>query len=181
MDFWLDLLSNTLATFIGAGLGVWGALWLSGREKRNEVLKEKAEELERRGKVLSIIEVELTKNYYELIRPFPGDYEKSILYTYLKDESWRALSEGGEIECITDPQMLDKISHAYYCIRSVQKVSELYANLTMKGAKFASPFHINALSKQFTESVASAIHYINDILELEDNQDTNEQESIVVE
>jgi hypothetical protein len=55
IEFWQSFVSNTFATFIGAGLGVLGALWLSGYQ-------EKSSEKERKKKILRLLFHELLVN-----------------------------------------------------------------------------------------------------------------------
>jgi hypothetical protein len=43
--------------------------------------------------------------------------EEFITRAQLKNETWRAFAEGGELAWIDDPELLDSISHAYFAVR----------------------------------------------------------------
>jgi hypothetical protein len=44
----------------------------------------------------------------------------------LQDEAWRAFSDGGELEWISDPALLSVLSEAFALISSVKKLGEWY-------------------------------------------------------
>jgi len=127
VEFWQSFVSNTLATFIGAGSGVLGALWLSRYQERSS-------EKERKKKILRLIQNELLGNVVQL-----SGFQKSevkhrealTLSALLRNESWKAFSDGGELEWIKDPNLLDDLSEAYFAIRSVMNLSDKYCQVSM--------------------------------------------------
>jgi len=100
-EFWQSFVSNALATCIGAGLGVLGALWLSRYQ-------EKSSEKERKKKILRLLFNELLGNLTQLsaFQKSQIKYREALtLSALLRNESWRAFSDGGELEWIKDPQL----------------------------------------------------------------------------
>ena len=125
--FWFDFLSNTMATIIGLVVGIPVAIFLSEYQERES-------ELERKSKILRLIEQELLVNQVQLSGwKKSGDMQKEALtlQAMLKTELWRAFSDGGELEWIKNPILLDSISEAYFSIKSIQTLSERYFELRM--------------------------------------------------
>jgi len=147
VEFWQSFVSNTLATFIGAGLGVLGALWLSRYQERSS-------EKERKKKILRLIQNELLGNVVQL-----SGFQKSevkhrealTLSALLRNESWKAFSDGGELEWIKDPNLLDDLSEAYFAIRSVMNLSDKYCQVSMH--------ETNPMSFWTGSNLASTIEY----------------------
>ena len=147
LEFWQSFVSNALATFLGAGLGVLGALWLSKHQ-------EKSAEKERKNKILRLLFSELLVNVTHL-----SGFQKSqikhrealTLSAVLRNESWKAFSDGGELEWIKDPKLLDELSEAYFAIRSVMNLSDKYCQVSM--------YETNEMSFWTGSNLASTIDY----------------------
>jgi hypothetical protein len=110
---WQSIVSDLSATIIGIALGIPVALiinrWIEGKTEK-----------ERKKKILQLLHNELTLNLFNLNKWKEGKSnfdEIVMLEGKFKDESWRAFSDGGELEWIKDPQLLDIISNAYYGIK----------------------------------------------------------------
>lgn len=133
VGFWQGFLSELIATFIGAGIGVWGALWLSRYQ-------EKQTEMERKVKILLLIRKELEhnkdtiSNKASMLSVFMDVLD---LATLLKDESWTAFSEGGELEWIKDPDLLGIISEAYHAIKSLRYICDRHIQFSLMGPHYA--------------------------------------------
>jgi hypothetical protein len=146
-EFWQSFVSNAFATFIGAGLGVLGALWLSKLQKESS-------EKERKKKILDLLFNELLINLTHL-----SGFQKSqikhkdalTLSAILRNESWKAFSDGGELEWIKDPKLLDNLSEAYYAIRSVMNLSDKYCQVSM--------LETNPMSFWTSSNLASTIEH----------------------
>ncbi len=147
LEFWQSFISNAFATFIGAGLGVLGALWLGKHQ-------EESSEKERKKKILDLLFNELLINLSQL-----SGFQKSqtkhrdalTLSALLRNESWRAFSDGGELEWIKDPKLLDNLSDAYYAIRSVMNLSDKYCQVSM--------LDTNPMSFWTSSNLSSTIEY----------------------
>src|SRR5208283_945824 len=113
MDF-SQFFSDVLATVIGAGLALWGAIWLDRRTHLRDETTRNQEKHDRAIKVLSLILEELQFNLAAL-----KVIDENIASTYqqLKIESWQAFSDGGELKPIDDPVLLNAISNAYANIK----------------------------------------------------------------
>lgn len=148
LEFWQSFVSNALATFIGAGLGILGALWV------NNYLEKKSEE-ERKKKILKQLFNELVVNLTHLsaFQESQTRYKEAlILSALLRNESWKAFSDGGELEWIKDPSLLYKISDAYYYIRSATDLSDKYCQ--------ASMHETNPMSFWTSSNLATTIEYV---------------------
>lgn len=131
--FLKSFLSEFLATVIGAGLGVGGAIWLNRRQEKRNILRERQEEFERKRKILQMIRMELNDNYLNIADVTSddfGDKEMVILGAEMKDEAWRALSDGGELQWIKDPLLISNIAWTYSKIRYVKYLSDKLFDLT---------------------------------------------------
>jgi hypothetical protein len=124
-SFWQSFLSNLLATIIGVGLGIPVALLI------NRWVESKTEK-ERKKKILSVLRVELMENF-TVLRGWVNEGKKKVdvlqLTATLKDESWSAFSEGGELEWIKDPYLLSELSDAFSTIRSIKLLADRYFKL----------------------------------------------------
>lgn len=127
IEFWQSFVSNALATFVGAGLGVLGALWVSSYQ-------EKKSEEERKKKILRQLFNELLINLTQLsgFKKSEAKHKEALtLSALLRNESWKAFSDGGELAWIKDPVLLSNISEAYFAIRSVMSLSDKYCQVSM--------------------------------------------------
>jgi len=50
------------------------------------------------------------------------------LAAFLKDQLWRAFSDGGELSWVKDLDLLASISHSYYSIHAIHDLSEKHFN-----------------------------------------------------
>ena len=155
--FWQDFLSNLFATFLGIIIGIPIALVLSQ-------LQESESERERKHKILRLLWKELLSNQVQLAGwRKSGDKQKEALtlHALLRVESWRAFSDGGELEWIRDPALLDVISEAYFAIKSVQTLSERYFDIrtssNLSNSNWAEEDLFTLLGKgvQYTEEILS--------------------------
>ena len=97
-SFLSNTLSNLIATFAGILIGLPAALWVDRvARKKNE--KEKVKEGKQRIiKILTLLESELHDNT-EMMSRFHKDLSNN--YFPVRTESWKAFSDGGELQCLT--------------------------------------------------------------------------------
>ena len=99
-EFGNDFLANLLATIIGILFGIPVAIRVSTYQERKM-------ESEKKLKILSLIKDELTVNEGELLKWTKSSSDKRMyavaLHAYLNLESWRAFSDGGELQWIKKP------------------------------------------------------------------------------
>ncbi len=124
-SFWQSFVSDLSATLLGVVIGIPIALWLSRYQERNT-------EKERKKKILSVLRVELMENLTVLsgwVKEGKKKVEVLYLTAVLKDESWSAFSDGGELQWIKDPYLLAELSDAFSTIRSIKLLADRYFNL----------------------------------------------------
>jgi hypothetical protein len=128
-----NFLGDALATVIGAIIGIPIALWLGRRQQKEQEERERQaeqrESAERKAKILRLIKRELEHNREHIIEDEKRNErkeEKGPPIRGFKDELWRAFSDGGELEWITDLDLLHSISQAYHYIRVASELEGLY-------------------------------------------------------
>jgi hypothetical protein len=117
--FWQNFVSNSLATLLGIIIGIPVALWINSWQERKT-------EKEHKRKILYLLYGELITNH-EVLTKWWGDEGKRVLGVMpalLHFELWSSFSDGGELQWIKDPDLLNWISDAYYSIKSVMYLSE---------------------------------------------------------
>jgi hypothetical protein len=130
-DFRIGFFTNFLATVAGVALGVPVAVWLTLQEAaRQERLnksqaeaeasaarsKEETKAADRRRDVLVAIRTELTENLVGLEDRRPHG-ERIFVIPFLMDEVWSAISDGGELKWVNDPEILRQLARSYVFIR----------------------------------------------------------------
>jgi hypothetical protein len=123
-SFMQDFSSNFLSTILGVIIGIPIALWTASYQERSS-------EQMRKAKILSLLQEELLANLTPL-----SDWQKTfidhkfpkilVLGGFLRDESWRSFSDGGELQWVKDPTILSQLSWAYGSIRTVRYLLEKY-------------------------------------------------------
>ncbi len=108
-SFWQSFVSNLLATLLGVAIGIPVALWLRGFQERRT-------EKERKRNILEKLKKELLFNLDNIYMREDekwdiDDINKIFYYTIgIKEEVYRGLSDGGELQWIKDVDLLETIS-----------------------------------------------------------------------
>ena len=152
------------ATFLGAGLALVGALWINRKQENKQQQKEKQEEKRRKDKILVSLKDELEDNLKGLKGWDESDYEKGTLSARLKTESWKAFSEGGELQWVEDPNILFFLSEAYAAIKAVQNISEKYFQLKIIQSRYVHTWQLDKVDKDINKKVSYARQVINGVL-----------------
>lgn len=127
---------NLFATMVGVIVGIPIALEINRRQQKAKDEKEenirRQEEFIRMVKILKLINIELEFNLLALKQRQPDkeDGNRKVFANSLKEELWKAFSDGGELHYIDDPQLLDIIATAYYNIRIVIYLEKKYFEAT---------------------------------------------------
>ncbi len=96
-------------------------------QKKLEQARKDIEDRQRKNKIIKLIRDELNFNWTELESKKDKNSGNRVVHVEpLKDESWKALSDGGELQYINDPKLLDQISETYYYIRIIKYLEEKY-------------------------------------------------------
>lgn len=122
--FFDSFLANFLSTSAGFVLGVPVAIWLALRQtKEQREAEEKAEKTvsqRHRDDVLTAIRRELHENRTTLLEDrYDKDGGRNFAVPFLMDEVWSAMSDGGQLQWITDLEVLRRLARAYVFVRSV--------------------------------------------------------------
>jgi len=132
-----SFMGNWFATMIGVMVGIPIALEINRRQRkvqeRTEKVVREREQLARTAKILKLVKKELTHNREALVgrqQTEDGTSQRVVSTNRLKDELWNAFSDGGELQWITDLELLDSISAAYHHIRTVIYLEERYFEAT---------------------------------------------------
>lgn len=99
------------------GLGIPTGIYLNH-------LIEKSTEKERKRKILLLLRTELIENHLRIAVEWSRegkvvDKEMTTLGALLKDDSWTAFSESGELKWIRNPNLLSRIAQTYSEIRYI--------------------------------------------------------------
>ena len=121
--FWLDFLSNFFATILGIALGLPIALWLDRVARKKSEREKKAETVRRSFKILTLLQSELQENI-GMMSKFHEDVNNN--YFPVRTESWNAFSDGGELQWVDDPEMINHLSIAYARIEQFTFLFEKY-------------------------------------------------------
>jgi hypothetical protein len=127
-SFCSNFLANLLATVIGIGVGLPIALWID-RIARSRNEKEKTKEaIDRVKKILTVLQAELSENNDSI-----GKFHESLAnQIYLvRIESWKAFSDGGELQWLNDPDLLGVLSSTYATINNYQLVLDKYIQVSL--------------------------------------------------
>lgn len=165
--FWQSFLSNLGATIIGVAIGIPVALWISRIQERNS-------ENEKKTKILSMLRSELYHNLHRI------DYkekdkeklkrESGVINALLKDNMWRAFSDGGELQWVKNLEVLSSLSEAYYFIGAIKYLSNKYYDSIQFATEESSRFRINEILSTLEEALDAAFDPISYAIDLIDRE-----------
>ncbi|MGD0337965.1 MAG: hypothetical protein ABSB78_04190 [Bacteroidota bacterium] len=121
--FYSNFLANLFATIVGIGIGLPIALWIDRIVRSRNEKEKKKESAERVRKILTVLQAELKENYDSI-----GQFSDSLdnkLYL-VRVESWKAFSDGGELQWLNDPDLLGVLSSTYTTINNYQFILDKY-------------------------------------------------------
>lgn len=126
--FYSNFLANLLATIVGIGVGLPIALWIDRIARSKNEKEKKKESAERVRKILTVLQEELKENYNSI-----GWFHESLdnkLYL-VRVESWKAFSDGGELQWFNDPDLLGMLSATYTTVKNYQFVLDKYIQVRL--------------------------------------------------
>jgi hypothetical protein len=168
-SFWQDFISNLGATIIGAGLGFYLALRLNDyiearteKERKRTILRQLKEEL-----ILNKEDLELWKEDRATKKP-----RFLTLVILMKDEAWRAFSDGGDLKWIKDPFLLGLLSGVYYYIKRINFYSEkaFQIHQTSLISEEVSGWTLQDYISQLSRAVDSALELMGIVIKEIENQ-----------
>ena len=96
---------------------------------------------------------ELQRNKEDVLirrEPISGGKERNVSTGFLRDVMWSAFSDGGELHCVDNPELLGFIAVAYHEIRSTIYLERKYMEAAFyPGGKFtlnAQDFYLKGLT-----------------------------------
>lgn len=107
-----------LATLIGVIAGLPLALWIARHQQKAEESARVKEAISRKGFVLNVLRHELDEDLKALLGRDQALHEPGP-YNFgpeLRTSTWEALSAGGELAWIDDPELLDSFARTYHWI-----------------------------------------------------------------
>lgn len=158
---------NWAATVIGVIVGIPIALELNRREIAADAERSAAsrqrEERQRRSKILGLLRTELVYNREQLAARQAGEGrpKRQVLVPGLKDELWHAFSDGGELQCIQDLDLLDALATAYHRIRAIIYLEERFfeaahfPGMQVQRDKYPKDYILDYLSDLDTSAIES--------------------------
>jgi len=160
VNFFDTFLSNLLATIVGVGLGIPAALWI------NRQIESRTEKV-RKEKILKVLLDELKENSV-ILETWKGkdhDFSKKPsvmegilpLYVSLYTESWDAFSNGGELEWINDPVLLNILATSYNRVSAIRYIANKFFDLVYSGSSEVDPRTVVFIEFRLREKVNSAL------------------------
>jgi hypothetical protein len=152
-------MGNLFATILGVVVGIPIALEISRRQQASSQAAVASERLVetsvRKRKVLTLLRSELLSNRAKIVvtrGPIEHAKPREVSTAFLSDVLWIAFSDGGELRCVDDPDLLSRIAHAYHEIHSTIRLERLYMEaLLFPGGKFSRApenFYLESLTEK---------------------------------
>lgn len=168
-------MSGLAATFFGLTAGIPTALWLSGRQQQATEAMEKAKGAEQRNErvkfILSAIRDELQVNrgiIHQML--FDQENHPTIAPTKgMRDTTWHALSDSGELKWIDDIVILLCISEAYFHINALIYLERQYVDISSRQNLILTPAQEIAVRRVHTIR-PDALKYLKDAIEIIDKK-----------
>lgn len=114
--------ANFLSTVAGIFFSVPVSLWLAQREasdfEASARRREDAAAARRKRTILRLLRAEIQLNLDNMVEraPTPGIGPREHIIPFLRRSVWDALSDGGELRWVDDPELLGSLSNAYHWI-----------------------------------------------------------------
>ncbi len=134
--FWLNTLSNFIATLGGIIIGLPFALWLDRIVRVRNEAERLAEAKKRAHKILTLLDSELQKN-----SQYISQFHEDVAHNFfpVRMELWNAFSDGGEIQWIDDPDLLSQLSDSYAQIGRFNQIFQEYAHACLYPGMVGGP------------------------------------------
>lgn len=123
-SFWDNAMGDILTTIIALIAGIPTALWVDRRIKSGEESRKYISDRRREKNLLELIKEELEFSYKSLFVKGKKGNKISITIQPLKSDLWDALVSSDETKYIEEPNLLNRISSAYYVLKIVKNIEE---------------------------------------------------------
>lgn len=173
-SFWDNAMGNMLATIIALIAGIPTALWVDRRIRSGEESRKYISDRRREKNLLELIKEELEFSYKSLFLSGKKGNKTSITIKPLKSDLWDALVSSDETKYIEEPNLLNRITSAYYVLKIVKNIEkQAYLALRTSAIRFTLPDGTKKNSAQllledarnfdslFETSISEALQMIN--------------------
>lgn len=139
-SFWDNAMGNILTTIIALIAGIPTALWVDRRIKSGEENRKYISDRKREKNLLELIKEELEFSYKSLFLSGKKGNKTSITIQPLKSDLWDALVSSDETKYIEEPNLLNRISSAYYVLKIIKNMEKhAYIALRTSAIRFTLP------------------------------------------
>lgn len=138
-EFWDNAMGNMLATVLALIAGIPIALWIDRRAKSSEENQKRFEKKRREKEILRLIKEELDFSYNSLFLAGKKGNISSLTVQPLKSDLWEALVASEETKYVDDPNLLNRISSAYYILKTVKNI-EWQAHIALRTSSISFTF-----------------------------------------
>lgn len=162
--FGQQFVASLFATFIGAGLGVGGALWV------NHFVESKNTK-EKKIKILTALRSELHSCNTTLSNYLKGDdiwAYTGVIGSDLRDDIWQAFSDGGELNHINDTRLLAELANTYHNVKSVMKLADKIYQFLPLPNEIILPVYLNRVYEDLLSSISAGNTLTKDTIDIID-------------
>lgn len=175
-------MGNLFATILGVLVGVPIALEVNRRQheatQAAALAERRSDELERKGKVLTLLRSELSSNLEGVLKrrtPIDSGQKREVYTQSLQDQLWAAFSDGGELQYVNSPTLLAALADAYQNIRHCVMLEEKFLDavhfpgMRVRQDKYPQDFFLEYLTvsdPSLISSIKKALESIDSELKL---------------
>ncbi len=137
VDYWNSLSGNILSTGIALIAGIPIALYIDRLNKSKEEEIKYLSDRNREKQILELIKEELEFSYKSLFLNGMKSNSSTMSIQPLKSDLWEALIASQETIYIADPKLLNRITSAYYILKTVKSIeAQAYISLRTSAVTF---------------------------------------------
>lgn len=175
--FWDNAMSNMFATILALIAGIPVALWIDRLVKSRDIRQQAINEIQHEKEILQLIKEELDFSYNSLFLRGKKGNKDSLKIQPLKSDLWEALLLSSEAKYIKNPNLLNRITSAYYVLKLVKNIEDqAYIALRTSAIVFTEPDgtksnaaqkllkNARSLDNLFEESIKAALQMIEERL-----------------
>ncbi len=123
-SFWDNAVSNLIATLLGLLGGIPVALSIDRYLRKQEKVNDYNNDRKREKEILGLIREELEFSLNSVFLNGRKGNLKDLFIQPLKSDVWDAINNSGETKVIKEPELLNRITSAYYVLKFVKKIEE---------------------------------------------------------
>lgn len=123
-----NAIGNWFATMIGALVGIVIAVEINRWGELQKATELQFSRKRQKKKVLELLGREIGINLREMNnrQSISSDSHRNLSAYKLKDELWRAFSDGGDLKWIDEVDLLEKLANVYYLTKTVNELKNVF-------------------------------------------------------